>query len=1034
MKTTVRQLLFLLLLLCACRILHAQEFEQISTRQGLPHNVVSSLYQDKEGYIWVGTYNGLCRYEGNKIKIFNNIFDSAQTQDWHQAIEIIFEDSHDNIWAGTKGGRICCFVRKDQTWKIFNTTSGSSNAASCFFEDKSKRLWFGTMNGAVAFIHNDSIKTFKITNNTIRCIGSRGDGTLNIFSENGAFLLNVKAGIVTRLPWPHDDYYFNIYCHCTPDNHVFIEDVSHTSLLNLSKLNEKVRIPIPKSFPFRATRKSALSPQGSYYLTDLSQINEYNSSGTLINSIQLTDLAALSQSNQVINCILADRNEILWIGTNSGLLKIDKNKYRFKRYSKNNISNKLTDNYVRTVYADRQNNIWVGFKSGKVNKLFYDSLKSSYVLQKSFKMHHSEITEQYTVNAMLQLKSGVVINGCREGLFMVNDRTSVLEPYLHDTDTSRIRSIWSLYQDKEGWLWIGTKGNGLFLVDPHLKQKYHYKHTKNSLRSLPDNNIWNIYEDHKGYVWLLTNNSVAQVNPNLDKSNLHFNWLELNKEISEPIPTWNMQEDDSGNLWVTTTGFGLYKINKNRTVVKPETSFPRKVISGILPNHNGLLWISTMNGLYLYDPVHKTYIAYDESDGLLSNDFNFKAAAVSSTGYLFFGTKMGLISFQPGSVSVKKNIHVPVYINTLQINGNDSTGLLYQRSEFELSRQQNALQFTFSIPDYSKPHAHRYRYILQGFDTKWNTTDAIQPLAMYTNIPPGHYTLVVEGSIDGINWSRHKDYISFFIRPAIWQMPLFWVSAGIALVVFACFLIYRRVTALVNQEREKHRIEKQIASLELNALQSQMNPHFIFNSLNAIQHYILHSDDLAANEYLSRFARLMRLFLESSKNKYISLADELELLDLYMSLEKLRFEDKFDYTLSLGGNCIREMLIPSMMIQPFVENAINHGLLHLSSKGLLNVTFSCNEQEGILQCTIDDNGIGREKATAIKATLNKQHISRGMQLIKERVKTYNFLEDSDIDILITDKTHPEEGTIVRISIPTHPALKKAPSYDKSNYY
>jgi ligand-binding sensor domain-containing protein len=1032
LKTAVSFLLFFLLLIPRLQFAYAQEFEQISTHQGLPHNVVSSLYQDREGYIWIGTYNGLCRYDGNKLKIYTNIFDSTRTQDWHQAIERIFEDSKGNIWVGTKGGRICCFVRKTQTWKIIPANLDRIFITTCFFEDSAHHIWIGSTNGTIGKVTGNKIRFLKVANEAIRHITAMGSNNLIIVSVSGIRHLNLDTEVATDITLPGLSEEYTVYCE-SGNGILFFEKPGCVQAYDLNKRAMLFQTPIPSNIRGGLTRKFVASQQNSFYLTNMNLIYEYDASGRLISSGRINDNTSYDQTNEIINCLLADNTGVLWIGTFNGLFKIDRNKYSFRKHARSQVTGRLTGNYVRTVYADGNDDIWVGLRHGSINTLSYDDSSQTYKLRSSYKMNkQGKLADEYTTNAIIQLKDGRILAGCVEGLFIADKRSQKLQPLLNASETPTY--IWSLYEDTEGWLWIGTKGDGLHLLHLASGKRYHYKHSAFQKQSISGDEVWNIYGDRNGNTWLLTNNSASKVPKGSEKHSLSFTYIPLEPKTSEPVPTWNILEDSTARLWVSTTGYGLYTITSNGTHVEPETAFPNKVISGLIRDKKGRLWISTMNGLFRYDPRTKAYTSYDESDGLISNDFNFKAAAISARDHIFMGTKMGLVSFHPDSVRKNRVDNIPIHVSSLAINGKDRTGLLYTNSELQLGRGENAIQFGFSIPEYSKQRAHTYRYILNGFDKNWNTTNADQPLAMYTNIPPGHYSLVVEGSADGITWSRKKAMLSFYIKPAFWQMPAFWVFSAIALLGLCSFIIYKRVRTLFHKERETNRIEKQIAGLELNALQAQMNPHFIFNSLNAIQHYIIHNEEVAANDYLSRFARLMRLFLESSKNRYITLADELELLELYMSLEKLRFEDKFDYAVDLCLSCASDALIPSMMIQPFIENAINHGLIQQAYKGNLQVSFVCCENSSMLKCTIEDNGIGRTNAARIKAAGDKKHISRGMQLIKERIRTYNFIEESDIEIHIIDKEYPHEGTIVELTLPVRPAIKKSPSYDKSNYY
>lgn len=227
--------------------------------------------------------------------------------------------------------------------------------------------------------------------------------------------------------------------------------------------------------------------------------------------------------------------------------------------------------------------------------------------------------------------------------------------------------------------------------------------------------------------------------------------------------------------------------------------------------------------------------------------------------------------------------------------------------------------------------------------------------------------------------------------------------------------------ALIKAHEEADIANKSKAELELRALQMQMNPHFVFNALNSIQSYVMNHDTLTANNYLSKFAHLIRLFLDSSRSKFISLGEEIRLLTLYIELEKLRFDEKFDFEILLDGNVSKYFEIPTMILQPFIENAINHGLRYKKEKGLLSIKFYLEANYVI--CKIEDNGVGRKNVGQIQSRSSKGYKSQGLKITAERLLTYNRINDANIIFSITDKiTNPknpndEVGTVIEIKFP-----------------
>ncbi len=288
----------------------------------------------------------------------------------------------------------------------------------------------------------------------------------------------------------------------------------------------------------------------------------------------------------------------------------------------------------------------------------------------------------------------------------------------------------------------------------------------------------------------------------------------------------------------------------------------------------------------------------------------------------------------------------------------------------------------------------------------------------YARLPPGAYEFkIFAGDEDGRR-SPPLRSIHFTIQKPCWNTWWFYLLVGFVSLAMFYGVVSLRVRAIRRTAREKNRINKKMAELELQALQSQMNPHFVFNALGAIQFFIRNTEIEMADDYLAKFGLLMRLFLESSKNKFIPLADEIRLIQLYIKLEKIRFEDRFDVSYEIDDELVDSYtLIPSLLFQPFVENAINHGLFHKKEKGYLS--FAIKEAEEALICIIEDNGIGRERATELKQKSTKNYKSRGTQIVKERLEVLEKMTDLSIAIKTEDcfPGRDEPGTRVIIEIP-----------------
>lgn len=291
-------------------------------------------------------------------------------------------------------------------------------------------------------------------------------------------------------------------------------------------------------------------------------------------------------------------------------------------------------------------------------------------------------------------------------------------------------------------------------------------------------------------------------------------------------------------------------------------------------------------------------------------------------------------------------------------------------------------------------------------------------VARYTNLPPGSYRFKVRSVNPAGTFSTGITTLTINILPAFWQTAWFRVLCTLLIIVLIYIYFKLRVNAVKKEARRRAVIQQQIAQLEMKALRAQMNPHFIFNALNSIQTFMMKRETEQALSYLSRFARLIRNVLDNSQLNSIPISKELKMLENYLELEKLRFGDQFSYIITVDDALDPDFTdIPTMILQPFVENAIWHGLLHKKEDGRLSITF--HQREGSLLCVIEDNGIGREKA-AMQRQQGNEHHSRGLQITRDRLALYNrrFNLEATFDIEdLYDEAGQPAGTRVCVWFP-----------------
>jgi LytS/YehU family sensor histidine kinase len=307
----------------------------------------------------------------------------------------------------------------------------------------------------------------------------------------------------------------------------------------------------------------------------------------------------------------------------------------------------------------------------------------------------------------------------------------------------------------------------------------------------------------------------------------------------------------------------------------------------------------------------------------------------------------------------------------------------------------------------------RYRYKLEGLDDNWSTLTS-RSEANYGNLPHGKYTFKVKAMNGDGYWSNEYPY-TFTIRPPWWHT--WWAYTIFSLTFIG--MIYALFRYRLNKIRSDHEVKQKTAELEMQALRAQMNPHFIFNSLNSINLFILENNKLQASEYLTKFSRLVRLILNNSREAFIPLEQELEALELYLELESLRFELRFNYEITLDKNIDASALkVPPLIIQPYAENAIWHGLMSKKDRGHLKI--SLYKEKEILFCRICDDGVGRRKAAEIRSRSSSTRKSVGMHITAERIAMFQDQGESSTYVTITDLVLPDGspgGTEVLITIP-----------------
>ncbi len=572
--------------------------------------------------------------------------------------------------------------------------------------------------------------------------------------------------------------------------------------------------------------------------------------------------------------------------------------------------------------------------------------------------------------------------------------------------------------DREGKVWLGAWSGGFYRLDPQKRTLHSFIE---ELAPLSDKILGgdHLAEDINGNIWMRENIGLLI----WERATGQFIYHRYDPHQLKALRGMGrFTPDRHGRVWLATNreflGYG-HADSLHRGVIR----FLGKAdgLKGshvyLTKTHRDELLVFTEKGMQLFDPKTMRFGKfYDPGYGLNT----VYTATWLTDGRLAAGQQKEIALFYPDSLKTNEERPVP-YINSFRVfdelwHLNTAPG---QSDSVYLSYKQNFFSFEFSAVGYNLPNRTRFRYQLEGFDENWQDGTK-RRFAAYTNVPGGDYTFKVE-AVNNEGIALGQPHVLFIHVSTVWYKTVWFWCLAIVLLAGLAYLVYKwRINQVRKEERLRADYERQLANVEMSALRAQMNPHFIFNSLNSIEYYIISNEPEKASDYLNRFSRLIRLILQNSKSNIVSLKDDLEALKLYIEMESLRFDNLFDYEVKTEkGLNLEKINVPPMLLQPYVENAIWHGLMQKKNeKGKLDLTI--RQSNGHLVCLIEDNGIGREAAQQLKSKTATRRKSYGMKITSDRLSMLNKLAGAKASVQVFDlKSENGEaaGTRVELVIP-----------------
>ncbi len=1027
-----------------------------TTNDGLSQNSVYCIFQDSKGFMWFGTRDGLNKFDGYTFTHYKpRPFDEKSIS--HNIIRYLLEDKDGMIWIATGGGGLCRYDRFKNDFISLrhnpnNPQSLSDNYLIFLYLDDSRKLWIGTLGGGLNMLDIplaekrmranprlplDSVFTFinyrHYPNNT----NSLGSDVVNWVVQDrlGNFLIMTNLVLDHFNPvareWTH--YYgspIGSTIRAIPDP----EKIGKSGSLSRYFLKDKIG-DIWLLFGFNLFRYDAANRtfdkhnfmSGAILCEDWSSNFWFGDNFKLYVIPKKTIADKNREQDKLPKPILTsdgihygsvDSFGSVWIGTDEGIYKFVRSYSGFNHISRSSDVNEQSQFNIRALHEDQAGNIWLGTVNNSLRIL--DRESGLIASPKKGPVPTNPILGERIVNVILHDSSDNYWIGTRAGVYFSQRQSYSIKRLLYgvkDIGSSIYGNIFSLLIDHHGRIWFGgTKGNNSVLLK-YNKASNTFDSTAfplNEVRQKSGTGVWKFLEDSKHRIWIGTTNGVFLVEEPSEKIT-HFFYKADDASSLSHDETWTIFEDHSGNIWIGTMGGGLnlwHQKTENFTHFTHDNGLAGNIVFGILEDELSNLWISTNNGISKFNPRTNVFRNYFTPEIRSVGQFNNNACLKTKDGFMLFGGRNGILRFHPDSIREDRS-HAPIVITSFSVLGKEIRNEIGHGEEISIPYKDNYFSMEFASLDYRDSPKLRYAYKLEGINNNWMNAGT-QRFCSYSNLSPGDYLFRIKATnSDGV-WNEKGISILIHIVPPIYLTSWFKWSVGVLMFLLIVGLMYWRMDFVHRKELNRRRLIES----ELQALRLQMNPHFIFNSLNAIQNFVINSDAEKATEYLSKFARLMRMILENSKQQAILLKDEIEFLSLYLEIESVRFEERFDYTIQVDPALSGDVGIPSMLLQPYIENAIRHGLLHKTSRGKLTVKLALLDDT--IVASIIDDGIGRKKAMEIKERQGYSYKAFGMEITHDRLKILNTFRKKEMRLNVIDlyDEHGEpNGTQIEISIP-----------------
>lgn len=951
---------FFLIFVCCCFIglggvftLNGQDpyYINFNTNDGLPSVEVYDIREDKDGKLWFTTDRGVAVYDGYGFKTYSTSDNMTSNTNFN-----FIELNDDNFLLNAYNGGLCHY--EDGVFKEYKHNK--------ILKERTKNVWIRSW-----FFHEDHLVFFPYRERT------------------NFFTFNLMNGEINLLPI---DNLQNFH--------------STTSLGNFyqAKIKNKEIFIIQH----HSTRK-AVSPlsveEQRIKISEEEYIIEFKSRAFIFKNNKLKPIPFLG--NLTVECIENEENGDLWIGTSKGLFYFQEGDVR------KNPEIFFEDLTISSFHKDKDDNYWIAttqegiffVPSFKIKTL--ENLPSAI---KDEKIGGFGLIDSALIFATLKRKSFYVKDVSEKGSASYHKKFQTYpfigQPFDRSTfrnssnvrlkkyNKFRIESIPTRTKGREKsfttFRYVFNEKSYLFTEDSGYSIRFlddspsFYSAIHSSSKIKLEKRITSILKDSKDNVWIGSMEGLYRFH--ISDQEYIYDHSKESKLLQTRISS--ILEIEENNFWISTIGNGLLLYTQDSVYqLSTHEGLSSNLINCIELENDSTLWVGTNKGLNKVnfnlkgkDIQIRSIETYTKRDGLFSNFIN---DIVFWKGYLWLALDKGINYLLPKDLN--RNIKPPkIFIASVEVQNRDS--LLLENAL--LAHNENDVKINFKGVCYNKPFNrtfYRYKLLRNGKENDWFHTNDIS--AQFLDLPSGSYRFMVDARNKNGEWSISPASFNFEIAAHFSSTFWFRVLVLLGIIGILGLFFWFRYRALIREKALQGALFRS-KNAELSALRNQMNPHFVFNSLNSIQNFIFNKDVEQANYYLSNFSKLMRDSLELSKLDFITMNKEIAFIQNYLELEQMRFPEKFDFEIDVDQEVNQEFtLIPPLIIQPLLENSIKHGFKSIDYKGKIFINFQKTDELSLIKIRLEDNGKGMAKS-------NKKHnstgfTSHGMGIIKERINLFN---------------------------------------------